>query len=267
MRIPLLVYVVFSSLLIFCASSRAQTGTSAEVIQAAESGHEPAYIGKLTTELSKKLNGLGLLYGVEATPRERLAWALMVRALIYVSWEIALNAALDVNKTRSKYLSVRSAAIGLAPKTVYNIALNVAFDLCHSRISKAALNVEGNTAKNIAWNAAYNITNEAKAKGALLENLEGISFRAAEWALLNYFVRNIDSIAGEIYLWTLSCLPQGQQHNLMDNLQSLIPIFERPTVAIDSSLVSYLISYFPQLVPFDWVLEGERARFRQCNVF
>ena len=207
-------------------------------------------------------------YGV-SSPKERLAWSFMLRALVYVSWTIAYDAMFKVSsidKKTTDLWALRRAALLVASGTVWNVALQVSYEVCLKNISKVD-KVSANIIQNMAYNAAYNISNTAIKNKVSADQLRAIAFRGAEWAVLNYFLLNIDTIIGEIYFWTLESLPHDQTQDLIKSLESLFPVFEQPNFNLDPNNISYLVYWFPKIASLDWVLHGDQSSSKSCVIF
>ena len=205
--------------------ANAQVGTVEEVIQAAkaEQEQEPAYIQELMVQLSTSLQVFAqrhqifienegqssnmldhaikwydkiIMSGRIQSYERRFAWWITMRAVINVAYKAALETA--------QKAAMEAAGDG-ARCDANDAAENGIMNAGRVALGDADLDDAYYIARDVAY---YDVSNAAREAigyglidGASNDEIGRIAWRVAQWAVLNWFLQNIDAVLKRVYFY------------------------------------------------------------------
>ena len=211
--------IIVLLLLNVAPASRAEFGTSKEVVEAAKKDQQPAYIPELMNAFGDGLRSLLTPTGRQATkidlrtPKERRAFFLTVLTIVELYLD-ASHAAMEGSREAAQESAEAAAQKAAWFSTLYGACV-AARKAVGYVVWKGAWSAVKKASENAAWHAAEKAAREAVRKAVLydvdnrLNAIGRIAYRIAEWKMLDYLIEHYATIIPKVYETALASLPES----------------------------------------------------------
>lgn len=274
---------IFSFLLItFCAGTNAEVGTLEEVIKSAKANEEPGYIEELMIRMGEELNQVmrALFTPLEST-LPKLAWLHTMGGVVKVTWNAARSAALDAASSASwncdnddvKYgtwdaalYAAQNAALYAAKNSAENAAKNTDWSAAWNAALAAARSIVKDAAEDAAKYVAKNAAKNAVTQGASAQEIGRISYRVAEWVVLNYLLRNIKVIVQVVHPSVLKALGENPAGNPFVDHDSWLATYKNHFAWLEPEAMMFLAPWLAQIVRIEGLEAAHQSLLGMANI-
>jgi hypothetical protein len=189
------VFIVFPSLFSIVLVS-AQMGSKEDAIDAANRNEEPAYIKDFAEKMTQKL-----YEAAQKKDCDPLVWLLRMHAIVTAAMDATRNAVEDVVGDAAR-MAGKNASLKAAWSSAYNAIATSIYSAAINTDWYVAEDASLDRTKNTVWDAARMVAGDVTREAAMdadmnVEKIRRIAWRVAEWAVLDYLIKNVGKIIEE----------------------------------------------------------------------